>query len=86
MNIDVIFISNIVGIIGVILIITSFFLLQIEKFKPHSTGYLLFNFFGALMLLFSLYYTWNLASVIIECLWLLIIIYGIIKFKIINKH
>lgn len=85
MKFDIDIISNIVGLMGVCLIITSFFLLQMEKFKPNSMGYLLFNFFGALMMLFSLYYNWNLASVIIECLWLIITIYGIFKFKIINK-
>lgn len=85
MKFDIDIISNIVGLIGVCLIIISFFLLQMEKFKPNSTGYLLFNFLGALMMLFSLYYNWNLASVIIECLWLIITVYGIIKFKILNK-
>lgn len=77
--------SDIVGLAGACLVISSFFLLQTEKFTPSSTGYLLFNFFGAIMLLFSLYYNWNLASVIIECLWLVITAYGIIKFKFINK-
>lgn len=86
MKIDIYLISNIVGLAGVGLIISSFFLLQTEKFKPHSTGYLIFNLFGALMLLFSLFYNWNLASVIIECLWLVITIYGIIKFKILKEY
>ncbi|GAB4162482.1 MAG: hypothetical protein Tsb006_0730 [Rickettsiaceae bacterium] len=85
MELNIHLISDIVGLMGVFLVVTSFFLLQAEKFTPDSTGYLLFNFFGALMLLFSLYYNWNLASVIIECLWLTITIYGIIKFKLFRK-
>jgi hypothetical protein len=77
--------SDVIGIIGVGLVVSSFFLLQAEKFTPSSWGYLLFNLFGAMMLLFSLFHTWNLASVIIECLWLSITTYGIIKFKILRK-
>lgn len=82
---DLYFISDIVGIIGVGFVISSFFLLQAEKFVPHSWGYLLFNLIGALLLLFSLCYNWNLASVIIEFLWLIITIYGIVKFKILRN-
>ncbi|MBY0534043.1 MAG: hypothetical protein K2P31_03655 [Rickettsiaceae bacterium] len=82
---DIYFVSDFVGLIGVFLVVSSFFLLQAEKFTPSSWGYLLFNLFGALMLLFSLCHTWNLASVIIECLWLSITTYEIIKFKILRK-
>lgn len=78
-NIDII--ADIVGIIGVTLVITAFFLTQLEKTTPNSPLYLYFNFWGAIMLLFSLYYHWNLASVIIEVLWLLISSFGIIKYK-----
>ncbi len=83
---DIHFISDIVGIFGVGLVIVAFFLIQSEKIVSNSSLYLYSNFFGAIMLLFSLYYHWNLASVIIEILWLLISSYGIIKFKILKKH
>ena len=79
------FISNIVGIVGVALVILAFFLVQIEKTTPKSALYLYSNFWGSLMLLFSLCYHWNLASVIIEVLWLLISIYGIVKYRILTR-
>ena len=82
MFLDIHFISDIVGIFGVGLVIMAFFLIQLEKITTKSSIYLYSNFFGSVMLLFSLYYHWNLASVVIEMLWLLISIYGIIKFKI----
>jgi hypothetical protein len=85
MNIDLYAISDIVGMIGVMLIIVSFLLLQTEKLKPDSTLYLNFNLLGSLSLLFSLYFNWNLASVVIECLWLIITAYGIVRFKILRK-
>jgi len=78
------FISNIVGIVGVTLVILGFFLVQAEKITHRSSFYLYANFWGALMLLFSLCYHWNLASVIIEVLWLLISIYGIIKYRVLS--
>ena len=81
MSLDIHFISDIVGIIGVGLVIMAFFLIQLEKITSSSSIYLYSNFFGSIMLLFSLYYHWNLASVIIEILWLLISTYGIVKFK-----
>lgn len=70
---------------GVICVVLSFLLLQVEKVRYDSWGYLLLNLFGALMLLYSLIYNWNLASVIIEAMWLTITTYGIIKYKILKK-
>lgn len=85
MFLDIYFISDIVGILGVGLVIMAFFLIQLEKITTKSSTYLYFNFFGSMMLLFSLYYHWNMASVVIEMLWLMISIYGIIKFRILRK-
>lgn len=82
---DINLISDIVGGVGVTLVILSFFLLQIGKMHSESMIYLLFNFFGAIMLLFSLYYNWNSASVVIEILWLTISLYGIIKVTILKR-
>lgn len=70
---------DIVGLIGVVLIILAFLLLQIEKCSAFSMTYLLLNLSGSACLLYSLFYNWNMASVVIECLWLFISIYGIIR-------
>ena len=75
---------DIVGFVGVALVIMSFFLLQIGKCKANSNLYLLGNFWGSLFLLYSLYYSWNNASVLIEFLWLSISVVGIIRHKIIT--
>lgn len=77
MTIDLI--ADIVGIIGVVLIIAAFFLLQAGRISAQSYAYQLSNLVGAICLLYSLYYHWNLASVIIEILWLIISIYGLIR-------
>jgi len=85
MSIDIHLISDIIGIFGVVLIILSFFLVQAEKITSDSSFYLYSNFIGAVMLLFSLYYHWNLASVIVEIMWLFISSYGIIRVKFLRK-
>jgi hypothetical protein len=85
MRFDIDSISDIVGILGVGLVVIAFLLVQIERITPKSGVYLYSNFWGSVMLLFSLYYHWNLASVIIEILWLLISVYGIIKFRFTRK-
>lgn len=85
MALDIYLISDIVGILGVGLVIMAFFLIQLEKITTRSSTYLYSNFLGSVMLLFSLYYHWNMASIVIEILWLLISIYGIVKFKILKK-
>lgn len=70
---------NAIGIAGVILIILAYFLLQIDRLTQDHISYSLLNLIGALFLLISLFYTWNLASVIIEIFWLAISLFGLIK-------
>lgn len=73
-------IFNTVGLLGDFLILLGFFLLQLEKIKSDHIGYLLMNLFGAILILFSLFFYWNLPSVIIESTWSLISIFGIYKY------
>lgn len=72
-------IADIIGIIGVILILLSYSLLQLGKLNVNSLSYSMVNLLGALLILISLFYNWNLASVIIEIFWILISLYGIGK-------
>ncbi|HNC01196.1 MAG TPA: hypothetical protein PLS71_23330, partial [Leptospiraceae bacterium] len=65
-------ISDIVGIVGVVIILISYILLQFEKIKAKSLSYSIINLVGAVLILYSLFFNWNLASVIIEVFWILI--------------
>ena len=76
--------EDIAGIIGVVIIIASYFLLQIEKVESNSVFYLTANLIGAILIIISLLCNWNLSSFIIEVLWALISIYGLIK-NLLNK-
>lgn len=71
--------ANPIGIIGVIIILIAYLLLSTGHWSAHGLKYQVLNFVGAWMILFSLYFYWNLSSVLIEIAWILISIYGMYK-------
>lgn len=71
---------DIVGSIGVFTIILTYVLLQAERLKSESLAYSVLNGLGALLILFSLLYSFNFSAFVVESLWVLISIYGIIKY------
>ena len=77
--------SDILGIIGVVLILVAYFLLQINRLSADSFIFSFVNFVGSILILVSLWYTWNIASVVIEIAWLLISGYGIYRWVRRNK-
>ena len=71
--------ANIIGVIGVILVLTAYLLLQLDRLSQDAISYSLLNVVGSILILYSLYFYWNLASGIIETAWLIISLYGLIK-------
>ena len=71
--------ADTVGIIGVILLLVAYYLLNINKMTALNLNYQLLNFFGAVFILFSLIFNWNLASALIETAWVLISLLGIYR-------
>lgn len=72
-------ISNFVGIIGVILILAAFFFSQLKHVSVDSVLYLMSNLLGSILITYSLYFHWNLASFLIELAWCSISIMGLIR-------
>ncbi len=70
---------NFVGLIGVVMMVVAFFLLQTGKMSPQAPVYLWLNFIGALAVLVSLARFWNLSSFVIECFWAGISLYGLLR-------
>lgn len=68
-----------IGLFGVALILIAYVLLQLEKINPKSLTYSALNFIGALLILVSLNFAFNLASFIIEIAWLAISGFGLWK-------
>ena len=69
---------NGIGLFGVALVLIAYFLLQINQLSQASITFSSLNFFGSIFILISLYFTWNLASGVIEIAWLFISLYGLI--------
>jgi len=68
-----------VGLLGVVLILLAFFLLQADRMRGHSLTYQLMNAVGALLVLVSLLYAFNLSAFLMELAWLAVSIYGIAR-------
>lgn len=70
---------DILGTLGVAIIILTYVLLQIERVRSDQLIYSLLNAIGALLILVSLYFDYNFPSVVVEFFWLLISLFGIGK-------
>jgi hypothetical protein len=79
-------IINTIGIIGVIFCILAFFLTQAQKISANDLTFILLNLFGAIMIMFSLFFFFNLASFVIEVAWVLISLYGLWRYWRKKKH
>ncbi len=73
-------IYDLIGSVGVGVIILTYILLQTERLKSETLTYSILNAIGSGMIAFSLIFKFNLAAFIVEILWLVISIYGVIKF------
>ncbi len=71
---------DLLGIIGVVLVLATYMLLQLEKLSATSFLFSAANGLGASLILVSLIYEFNLSAFIIEAFWLLISIYGIVRY------
>jgi hypothetical protein len=70
---------DIVGTLGVVVIVLTYVLLQTGKLRSERLTYSALNAAGAGLILISLYYAFNLPSFIVEFFWLLISLFGITK-------
>ena len=58
-------------------IVGSYFALQMDRLDSRGLAYSLINGLGALALMISLSFDFNLSSMIIECFWLAISLIGL---------
>jgi 4a-hydroxytetrahydrobiopterin dehydratase len=71
-------IPNLIGLLGVSLILLAYVLLQVKIWKPDSLKFSFYNLIGSVCILFSLFFNWNLSSVVIEISWMIVSTYQII--------
>lgn len=70
------------GNVGVVLMVLGYLLLQAEKIRSSDLSYSLMNGIGALLVVVSLFYRFNLSAFLVESFWFLISVYGLVKFAI----
>ena len=68
-----------VGNVGVLLMVVAYLLLQLEKLSSAAISYLLLNALGAILVMISLVFRFNLSAFLMEAFWLLITLYGLAK-------
>lgn len=72
-------IGDIIGIAGVFIIVVAYILMQIDRMDAKGFLFSLLNTIGAIFILVSLLYDWNLASFVMEVIWLTLSFYGTIR-------
>ncbi len=68
---------DLLGMIGVMTILWCYFSLQLGKIKSEELIFSLLNGVGAIFILISLLYEFNLSAFLVELFWLLISLMGI---------
>ena len=76
-------IANPIGLLGVVLVLIAYFFLSTGRWMADSLYYQPYHLEGAVLILYSLYFHWNLSSVVIEIAWITISFIGL--FRIIAK-
>ncbi|HEY1944804.1 MAG TPA: hypothetical protein VGH40_22040 [Roseiarcus sp.] len=71
--------AQIVGVAGSVMIVSAFFCDQQGWLASRSLPYLALNLVGSLSIIASLFYAWNLPSVLIEGFWAAITVYGLVR-------
>jgi hypothetical protein len=69
-----------VGMLGTLLVVAAYYLLQLERADPKGLSYNIINLVGAALLLFSLCFHFNLASFVIEVFWIIASFIGLWKY------
>ena len=67
------------GVFGVLLILIAYALATLKKLPPEGAQALALNLIGALLILVSLAYDFNLSSVLMEGAWALVALVGLTR-------
>ncbi len=70
---------DLAGFIGVVLIVIAYLLLQLNKLPSSAPSYSLLNAIGALLVIVSLLFDFNLAAFLMEAFWFLISLLGLTR-------
>lgn len=70
---------DLAGNVGVLMMVIAYLLLQVDKLSSSSIIYLSLNAVGAVLVMISLTFRFNLSAFLMEAFWLLISLFGLAK-------
>jgi hypothetical protein len=68
------------GLVGVVIIVVTYLLLQLGKLSSNALAYSLLNAIGASLIVLSLLVTFNLSALLMEVFWVLISLLGVYRY------
>ena len=72
-------IPDVVGVIGAIILMIAFLLLLLGRLSCNDISYSILNAVGAGLIVFSLFYNFNLSAFIVELVWIAISLLGLVR-------
>ncbi len=72
-------VPDMIGLVGVAAYLSAYGLLQLGLLKVEDLRYALLNALGALLILYSLAFDFNLASFVTQAAWLVLTVLGYIR-------
>lgn len=75
---------DVLGNLGVVVLIVTYLLLQLNRLSSNGLAYSLMNMIGASLIMISLLVNFNLSAFIIEAFWAMISVLGVFRY-LLNK-
>ena len=79
-------VPDMLGVVGVLLILIAYTGATTGKMDPKRAPALLLNLAGALLILVSLYFDFNLSAVLMEGAWALVAVFGLARLALGEKR
>ncbi len=73
------YIPDLIGLAGVIVILIAYYLLNMGKLSAFSLKYQWLNLLGAIGIIFSLLFSFNISSFVMEVAWVFVSLLGIYR-------
>lgn len=70
---------DLIGLLGVAILLIAYVLLQIHIWSAKDVIFSFANAAGSAMILYSLYYDWNLSAFLMETIWVVMSVYGMVQ-------
>ncbi len=77
---DSLTIADAVGSFGALIVVAAYFATQMRMMNSADLAFPVLNLVGSVLIVFSLLQNFNLASMLIECFWIVISMIGIAQF------